>query len=76
MSSPYFMRINEKLSKFTKKGQVLHAQSFACLLALYPYDLPNKGMCGEGDVVWFGYENFVNLLCSGREDSNYTLEVG
>jgi hypothetical protein len=30
-------------------------------------------MCGEGDVG-FGYENFVNLLlCSGREDSNYTL---
>jgi hypothetical protein len=33
-------------------------------------------MCGEGDVG-FGYENFVNLLlCSGREDSNYNLEVG
>jgi hypothetical protein len=61
-----------------KKGQVLHAQKVACfaLLACIPNDLPNKGMCGEGDVG-FGYENFVNLLlCSGREDSNYNLEVG
>jgi len=45
-----FYENNEKLSKFTKKGQVLHAQKVACLLACIQMTLPNKGMCGEGDV--------------------------
>lgn len=39
-----FYKNNEKLSKFTNKGQVLHAQRLlACLLACIQMTLPNKG---------------------------------
>jgi hypothetical protein len=56
----------------------VHAQSLlACLLACIHMTYLIRGMCGEGDVCGgLCYEKFVNLLCSGREDSNYTLEVG
>jgi hypothetical protein len=44
-----FYENNEKLSKLlTKSKCCMHTK----VAYLYPNDLPNKGMCGEGDVVW------------------------